>query len=183
VREAIVARKCQVIELKREKNILREERRWSQMELAEQAEAAALQKMSAEGSLKTIRNKSRYAAIWNFFSLHAISQSFSASATIQSRLNTIKTKMVKRLNIWIILSNGRLEKSAIQLTALFVIYLFLSHIGFQAKLRSVEMAERSYGDGFNPLTWEPVQGPPKPHPPQPPSHLAKSSMIASGSHH
>ncbi len=60
MREAIVARKCQVIELKREKNIQREERRWSHMELAEQEEAAALQRMSAEGSLKTIRNKSRY---------------------------------------------------------------------------------------------------------------------------
>ena len=54
---------------------------------------------------------------------------------------------------------------------------------FQAKLRSVEMAERSYGDGFNPVTWEPVQGPPKPPPPQPPSHMAKSSSRGSGVHH
>jgi hypothetical protein len=59
LREAIIARKCQVIELKREKNIQREERRWSQMEHAEQEEAAALQRMAGEGSLKTIRNKSR----------------------------------------------------------------------------------------------------------------------------
>jgi hypothetical protein len=62
VREAVVARKCQVIELKREKNIQREERRWSQMERAEIEEAAALQRMSSEGSLKTIRNKSRHEA-------------------------------------------------------------------------------------------------------------------------
>ena len=57
-----MARKCQVIELKREKNIQREERRWSQMERAEIEEAAALQRMSSEGSLKTIRNKSRHEA-------------------------------------------------------------------------------------------------------------------------
>jgi hypothetical protein len=65
VREAIVARKCQVIELKREKNIQREENRWSQMERTEREEAAALQRMSAEGSLKTIRNKSRCEVVLN----------------------------------------------------------------------------------------------------------------------
>ncbi len=60
-----MARKCQVIELKREKNIQREENRWSQMERAEREEAAALQRMSAEGSLKTIRNKSRCEVVLN----------------------------------------------------------------------------------------------------------------------
>ncbi len=60
-----MARKCQVIELKREKNIQREENRWSQMERTEREEAAALQRMSAEGSLKTIRNKSRCAVVLN----------------------------------------------------------------------------------------------------------------------
>ncbi len=53
----------------------------------------------------------------------------------------------------------------------------------QAKLRSVEMAERSTGDGFNPITCQPVEGRPKPPPPQPPAHLAKSSSKASGGHH
>jgi len=38
------------------------------MERTEQEEAAALQRMSAEGSLKTIRNKSRYQFVRNVFS-------------------------------------------------------------------------------------------------------------------